>query len=125
MEFALGEENREFTLATDGENPSSLSANGEIPVTVRPGDDVVGDGVPAPTIVKIDVEGAEVNVLRGLSDTLKRDKCRLVCIEVHEDHLDQFDTSRMELISMLEAAGFETSELDRRNEKNWHLLARN
>lgn len=43
----------------------------------------VGDGVPAPTLLKIDVEGAEGNVLSGMDEALE--DCRAAYLEVHRD----------------------------------------
>ncbi|WP_267642148.1 FkbM family methyltransferase [Haloarchaeobius amylolyticus] len=49
------------------------------------GDDLVEQGVvDPPSVVKIDVEGAEGVVIDGLSETLSRPECRVVYCEVHE-----------------------------------------
>lgn len=39
--------------------------------------------LPRPTVVKIDVAGAEYNVLQGLEDSLSDSACRLVYCEIH------------------------------------------
>lgn len=39
--------------------------------------------LPAPSVVKIDVEGYEGAVLEGLRDSLSLPECRLVCCEIH------------------------------------------
>lgn len=52
-------------------------------VPVRPGDDVIADGVPTPSVVKIDVEGGELAVLDGLKETLSTSAVRTVFCEVH------------------------------------------
>lgn len=55
-------------------------------IETRAGDDLVEAGeIPAPTVVKIDVEGAESLVIEGLSETLAREDCRLVYCEVHRE----------------------------------------
>jgi FkbM family methyltransferase len=55
----------------------------EVPLT--PGDDLVADGVPSPDIMKIDVEGAGVHVLRGFENTLRSGHCRALFIEPHDN----------------------------------------
>ncbi|WP_324759653.1 FkbM family methyltransferase [Haloarcula montana] len=63
-------------------------SNGEQTVSVRTSqaDDYVKEnGLPHPTVVKIDVEGAEMAVLRGMQDLLADSSCRLVYCEVHHD----------------------------------------
>lgn len=53
----------------------------EIPITT--GDDLA-ENVPDPDVIKIDVEGAELDVIRGLKQTLSRPQCRTVFCEVHK-----------------------------------------
>ena len=56
-------------------------------VRTERGDGSVRDGaIPAPTVVKIDVEGAEPLVLDGMRRTLADDRCRLVYCEEHHPH---------------------------------------
>lgn len=67
-------------------------------VTTRRGDTI---DAPTPDIIKIDVEGAELAVLDGLSDRL--DSCRLCFVEVH-------DTGDLPTVrDRLEARGFTVS----------------
>ncbi|MFO0748137.1 MAG: FkbM family methyltransferase [Myxococcota bacterium] len=54
-----------------------------IEVPVRMGDDLVAEGLPVPTAVKIDVEGAELAVLSGLEHTLADPRVKAVLVEVH------------------------------------------
>ncbi len=74
---ALGAENGSFPFyPPTGANSGTgsllpLSDAAPIEVPVRRGDDLVReDGLPAPTLVKIDVEGSEPAALAGLRDTL-------------------------------------------------------
>jgi FkbM family methyltransferase len=55
--------------------------------------------------IKIDVEGAEVVVLRGAVDTLRRFHPRLVIEEIPEE-LESFQTSMEDLASLLHNAGY-------------------
>lgn len=52
--------------------------NGGYTVEVTTGDRLVEQGVPAPTVLKIDVEGAELDALSGMERTISRPECRLV-----------------------------------------------
>jgi FkbM family methyltransferase len=49
-------------------------------------DDLVGSGeIPAPTLVKIDVEGAEIAVLEGMRQTITEHRPAVIC-ELHGTH---------------------------------------
>ena len=49
-------------------------------------DDLVGSGeLPPPTVVKIDVEGAELAVLAGMRETIQRHRPAIIC-ELHDTH---------------------------------------
>lgn len=50
------------------------------------GDEFIQENkIPFPTVVKIDVEGHERQVLEGLENTLCQEQCRLVYCEVHDN----------------------------------------
>jgi len=85
----------------DGIERSTLSADRL--VRRLPGDRMVECGAPAPSVVKIDVEGAELDVLAGLSNTLAED-VRLVYVEAHAGS----DSPEREAVrDRLEALGFD------------------
>jgi FkbM family methyltransferase len=53
-------------------------------INVIPGDVLIRNKrLPNPHVLKMDVEGYEYYVIQGLAETLKQDKCRLLCCEVH------------------------------------------
>jgi len=55
-------------------------------VQVKKGDSLVESGkTPAPNIAKMDVEGAAIKVIEGMENVLRNNKCRLVCIESHNN----------------------------------------
>ena len=73
----------------DQANPSmgKLSSCGTVAVRTVTIDDLVGSGaIPSPDLVKIDVEGAEYNVLRGASRTLEK-KRPVIFIATHGEEL--------------------------------------
>ena len=75
-------------LASSGFQPGA-SALREIDVTIRRLDSMVrAKEVPPPNLIKIDVEGAELDVLRGASEVLQSAK-PVVYIETHSAALDQ------------------------------------
>lgn len=111
MQLGLPEDNGRpgtFMLGSESAGPS-------IDVNVVPGDDLRdAKSIPAPTVLKIDVEGAEITALEGLRRTIERNDCRLVYVEVHPDILqnDGLDPSSVE--ETLGRAGYQVSTLHTR-----------
>jgi FkbM family methyltransferase len=75
----------------------------EVDVPLVSLDDVVAGGAPPPDVVKLDVEGAEGDVLRGASGVLAEHRPIVVC-ELH-------DTNE-EVADLLEAARYALEPLD-------------
>lgn len=95
---------------------SKTSYTETILVAAVEGDGLIASGrIPSPNIIKLDVEGHEAAVLRGLRQTLNGAACRMV---VFEDGPDR-DTEPKQL---LRTAGFEVSPL-LRNEHTAHALS--
>lgn len=93
-----------LTKAIDG-----AAATDSVPfqtVSVVEGDVLVkADGLPIPTAVKIDVEGFEYGVIKGLQKTLADARCRWVCIEVHPQFLPA-GISPNDITTLLKSLGF-------------------
>lgn len=61
--------------------------------------------------IKIDVQGHEVSVLRGMRRTLERNPGVILCVEVSPSHLRDAGTSARELVDELRALGFQGYEI--------------
>ena len=96
-----------------------------ITVGDRRPDDVVGESVATMTfdayvkstglerirLIKIDVEGAEFDVLSGMRGALERRACDYVIIEVEDGRLVQEGRSSMELLRFLSECGYALSSI--------------
>lgn len=86
------------------------------------GDDFLQkEGLPAPGLVKIDVEGYEYEVLKGLQGTLTHLACHTVCCEVHPALLPS-GTEPAAVLRLLRSLGFTRVETFQRG-KQFHCLA--
>lgn len=103
-----------FTTGVHGFSPSLKLQTREgaptnsIQVRCSCGDQLIRQGTaPSPTIMKIDVEGAEFQVLSGLKDTLASPtKPRLVFIELHPNFLPGFGRTVSDCEVFLETCGY-------------------
>jgi FkbM family methyltransferase len=98
------------TLVPDRRKSDDLSTE-NIEVKVRSGDELVKKGLEEPNFIKIDVEGAELEVLEGLEKTLNRGKCRGICCEVH----CHYGVSQKGVEDLLRKYGFKTKFTQRNN----------
>jgi len=82
--------------------------------TIR-GDQLFSDHqIDVPTVVKIDVEGAEVAAIRGLENTLSDPDCQYLYCETHPFLFEQNGETEDELTERLHDFGFETDVLAER-----------
>lgn len=99
-----------------------------IEVATERGDALVsGDDVPKPTVIKIDVEGAESLVIEGMKESLASEQCRLLYCEVHpssdeDPSIDDFGSSESELRELIHELGFDIEVIEQR-ERTYHLKA--
>jgi FkbM family methyltransferase len=85
------------------------------------------EGVPFPTIVKIDVEGAEAAVLSGMWRVLRDPRCRAVCCEIHDEAPNRpcsadFGMTGEEICDMLRGCGFAVDVVDA-GDHEWRIWA--
>lgn len=107
MPSALSDHNGSANLspAADLIQTSRLVENaslGTYHVEIATGDSLA---LPVPAVIKIDVEGHEYAVLRGMTKLLAHENCRAVFCEVHPDVLPQGVTLSM-IQDFVRSAGF-------------------
>lgn len=112
-----------FTNRYRGTTGIAPEANGQaIDVQMDTGDRLVERGeVAAPSVVKIDVEGAEGLVLEGM-ERLLATECRAVFCEVHPERLSEFGTTREDVLGRLDDLGYE-AEVVHEHGDTLHLKA--
>jgi len=118
---ALGEANHFGTLHLRDDDPCQSTLLAHLPRDERSSEEVVdvvaGDDfrvkrtLPFPRAVKIDVEGYELNVIRGLTATLAEDVCQIVLCEIHP-HLLPTGTPD-QILQSLSECGFREIKLHR------------
>jgi len=107
---SLAKQNAEILV---DQTPRAYSVRG------RPIDDVVRElGLTRVDAIKIDVEGAEVLVLRGAMNTLQRFHPKLA-VEVIPRQLASFQTTADDLRAVLETAGYNLSQPLNPEETDW------
>jgi FkbM family methyltransferase len=102
-----------FTDGADGNSPSLVHQRGEsgsVSVSARSLDSIMAEGrLPRPTVVKMDIEGAEILALRGGRNLLSGpERPRSLFIEVHNGFLPGFGSSATEVFSLLAEYGYDT-----------------
>lgn len=129
MNTALGSSNSSQSMFVDTRSGSgkhsliSIDGYKKIEVDVRTGDELsqtLPGGTPA--VVKIDVEGFEIEVLKGMMQILASGHCRLIMCEVHTKVLRENGHDPESVERMLRNAGFNSFEKTPRGTEI-HLLA--
>lgn len=86
-----------------GTNADAADVEEQVVETARLDDYLKARGLPSPDWVKIDTEGAEINILRGATEVLKS-AATIVC-ELHPYAWEEFGTSYDELLSLARGCG--------------------
>jgi FkbM family methyltransferase len=121
VEIALSDRMGQSKLFVDAAHNSgatsmraSPNASQEITVILDTYDNYAKrNGIPAPALVKIDVEGAECLVLKGMANLLSRPDRPAMIIEVSENSLTQFGSSKEELFALMATHGYRATLLTR------------
>lgn len=111
---ALGETPGTFKLATDGLDgraPTLAEKGAEhghhVDVEVQTIDAVVRGGVKSPSVIKMDIEGAEILAIKGAQGLLtNKVRPRLLFLELHPVFLPRFGSSLNEVIELVRSFGY-------------------
>lgn len=114
LPIAVSNADGAVTLYTDGAGGMSPSLRhqrdekGEVTVEARSLDSLLADDhLPAPTVLKIDIEGAEILALRGATGLLNSaDAPRALFLEIHPQMLGAFDATAEDVSQLVEGAGY-------------------
>jgi FkbM family methyltransferase len=79
------------------------------PVDCRRAETLIEDGIPAPDVLKIDVQGAELDVLRGFGEALGA--VDRVYAELHTEKARRYDATVEETERFLREAGYSLTHL--------------
>ncbi|MEJ0087450.1 MAG: FkbM family methyltransferase [Pseudomonadota bacterium] len=116
---ALSNTRGSANFVADGSSPvNKLGGSGPgavIEVPVLRGDDALAEySLPVPDVIKVDVEGYELEVIEGLQGVLSRPQVRAVFVEVHFGLLHERgnDHAPATIVALLKNHGFRTSWLD-------------
>jgi FkbM family methyltransferase len=113
IRWAVSESAGEASLFTDGAGSASPSlrqkgGRGHVTVETRSIDAALKAGeLQPPDVIKMDIEGAEMLALRGMSNLLRSPHSpRAIFLELHPDILPDFGSSSDEVRAVLKAAGY-------------------
>lgn len=117
---ALADRRGVAVFSADGASPNNQigAADGTKPtveVQVRSGDEAMTEfALPSPNLIKIDVEGYELEVIQGLSRVLSSKGLRSVFIEVHFSllHQRELDRAPAAILQTLRQQGFDVNWVD-------------
>jgi FkbM family methyltransferase len=123
MPVALGDRERTvlFEQGDDSLGASSkivdkpVDLSGVSSVKLLVGDEAVrSGGMAIPNVIKVDTEGYELDVLRGLSHTLQQHQVRAVCVEVHFGILTERRLPNVpaDIEQLLQSSGFSVTWSD-------------
>ncbi|MBS1736490.1 MAG: FkbM family methyltransferase [Bacteroidetes bacterium] len=123
--LAVGDEEGYMNLYTAGANafsPSLQKVNGIdsfISVKVETIDNLLkANLVPYPTVIKIDIEGAEMMALKGMKNLLcDKNAPRIIFLEIHPEFLPKFGTNEEAIFIFLEEFDYQFEEKNIRDKQ--------
>lgn len=114
VSFSVLESNHDYNISLTNSFVGDGSNNLSLDEYVRRNQD--------PTVLKIDVEGAELNVLRGATDLLSKSKPKIY-IEIHPHLIHRTNDEVSDIYELLRSNGYQLSILNHRTtESVWEDL---
>jgi FkbM family methyltransferase len=100
-----------YTDGTKGVSPSlvQVGKRGSVIVKSNTIDNAINTGeLPIPTVIKMDIEGAETLALQGMKDLLTSSAApRMIFLEIHPVFLRNFGASVEDCIDLLKSMGYQ------------------
>ncbi|QLG29563.1 FkbM family methyltransferase [Halorarum halophilum] len=110
---ALSDRDGTATLASEFVEPGGghhyLSDGAGRPVEARRGESIASRGYPSPDVLKLDVQGAELDALHGMGDAL--DGVDVIYAELHTRKSGRYGTTVEEVEEYLRKAGYSVEHL--------------
>jgi FkbM family methyltransferase len=127
-QIGIGDKDTSMELSSNGVKGNSPTLikdlnrhTGSISVAVRSVDSLIKSGSPSPTVIKMDIEGAEGIAIKGALDLLKGEqKPRLIFVELHPQFLSKSEPD--EITQILKESGYKILNTLNRD-KEYHLIA--
>jgi FkbM family methyltransferase len=114
--------------ANEGQNaihslqPHAGVSQDGVEINLKRGDSLVADKVlERPNVIKLDVEGAELQSLQGMTEILKDPGCHFIFLELHHRDLPRFDANEDEVYKIFQESGFKISKEMKRGTES-HLF---
>lgn len=128
-QLALGNEERQEPLYTDGLGGFAPALgnlerhSAVISVEMKTVDRLIGNGTQPPSVLKIDIEGAELLALQGAHNLLhSEERPRIIFIEVHPAFLPNYGGSSEEVFYLLHESGYAILSTEDRADQQ-HIIA--
>jgi len=118
--LALGSDNGTLPMSIGNDKLNATSklktekAENDILVTVKKLDSFIEENDTIPNVIKIDVEGFELEVIKGMSITLRNDQVNVIAIEVHFKLLQEngYNNAPKEIVNILKQNEFKVKWVD-------------
>lgn len=124
IDWAVSDDEGTVTLYTDGVNGrspslSEVGSRGATHVKTNSIDNAIDSGfLPSPSIIKLDIEGAEILALKGMQKLLNsKNKPRKIMCELHPELLIGFGSTVEECDQLLKDAGYRVTYSSERNKQ--------